>query len=235
MIILIIALLVICTLTFSGCAFLAWKAYPAMYLLMNRNNIPQNFDYNNFNYDQGSNEIKKQENVFVPVKDEVIQNVTTTYYDISGFTSDELRNQMGTLGPEMTSNERVYTMANNWINWSLPMKTDEGCTEVETEVNIEYIMPRWTNYTEATLDMQQRWDAFYALLEKHENKHGEIAKQEANKYLAEIKNIKDYTSCQDFDDKVYPIHEKYLLEIGELNENYDNETNHGETEGVVLL
>ncbi|MDD3888013.1 MAG: DUF922 domain-containing protein [Patescibacteria group bacterium] len=232
LIVLIIVLLIICTLTFSGCAFLAWKAYPTIYiLLMNRNSTSKNLNYNT----ETDNKIEKQETVFVPIKEELKVQEKTTYYDISGLTSEELNQQMQTLGPEWTSTERVYAMANYSINWSLPLKTnDGGCTETEVETKIEYIMPRWINYEEASLDMQQKWDNYYPLLLKHEETHGKIVKEEAEKYFEEIKNIKDYTSCQDFDDKVYPIHEKYLLKIGELNDNYDNETNHGVTEGVVL-
>jgi len=232
LIVLIIVLLIICALTFSGCAFLAWKAYPTIYiLLMNRNNsTSKNLNYNT----ETNNKTEKQENVYVPVR-KLQAEEKTTFYDISAQTTEELNQQMQTLGPEQSSTERAYAMANYSINWSLPLKTnDGGCTETEVETKIEYIMPRWTNYEEASLEMQQKWDNYYALLLKHEETHGKIVKEEAEKYFEEIKNIKNYTSCQDFDDKVYPIHEKYLLKIGELNDNYDNETNHGVTEGVVL-
>lgn len=225
----IVFLLMLCILTFAGCSFLVWKTYPTIYLFVNKKITPQKLDFNKKNIDT-----EKQKKVFVPVKDEIAENITTNYYDISGFTVSELNSQMQTLGPEMTSNERVYAITNNAINWTLPTETDDGCSEIEAELIVEYIMPRWINYSEATLEMQQKWDYFYSLLLQHELEHGKIARQEAEKFLVEIKNLKNYTSCHDFDDKVYPIQEKYLLEMAQKQENYDNETNHGATEGVVL-
>ncbi|MFA6295919.1 MAG: DUF922 domain-containing protein [Patescibacteria group bacterium] len=221
--ILIIVLLIAFWMTaIFGLTFFAWKAYPIFLASKNKEATIQNI------------EEKNQEKAEVVVNDKLVEEIKTTYYDISGFTAEELNKQMQELGPESTSTERYYAMANYAIDWTLPLKTGNGCTPVDAEVNIEYIMPKWINYDEASIDMQQKWNTFYALLEKHEQNHGEIAKQEGEKFLQEIKNITNYNSCQEFDDKVYPIQEKYLIELSQLEDAYDVETNHGETEGVTL-
>lgn len=126
--------------------------------------------------------------------------------------------------------------ANSRISYNFYTGEEDGTWYIDrvyTKVDVTFTMPRWADYPKANRDQQQKWDEYYALLMEHENRHKDIAIEGAREIENELL-------------KLNGSNEKYLKEAAKsrvrliykkvrvLQKQFDDETEHGVKDGVVL-
>jgi len=126
------------------------------------------------------------------------------YYNVSGSTARELKNDMKQRGPK-----GYWAYARWYINWSGNCKVD---------LTINYIMPRWHNKSGAPRVLQDSWDKMIANLKAHEQVHGSHGIKATNAIVA--------ANCKN----PHQIITKWANE----DKNFDARTGHGRRQGVVL-
>ena len=129
----------------------------------------------------------------------------TYYYQINGSTTGELKAQMRKKGPNGHWAYAVW-----FIDWD-----NEGC---DVSVKINYIYPNWTNINKAPNSVQLIWRKMIRALKKHEKNHarnGIMAGRAIHK-----------NKCKNPGSTIHKWSAK--------DQEYDRNTGHGKTEGVVL-
>ena len=130
---------------------------------------------------------------------------STITYDVDGETVEDIRAAMTANSPES------YWGYTKWyVSWT---------AQCEVSVKITYTFPNWTDHDDADEELQQYWDTFIANLELHEQGHGNNGRSAG----AEI----EATGCVE---DPYGIIEKW----GGQDKVYDDETEHGTTQGAVF-
>lgn len=164
-----------------------------------------------------------------PIPD-VAVSTSTNYYEIRGSTEDDLRAQMDALGP---SGYDAYT---SWlIRWTYPdVTTDVGCAAgpVKVSVLIVYTLPQWDAPPDAPTDLVEKWDAYVAALQLHEDGHKEIALDTGNEVLRALSDLPAYPSCEALGRSADAAGESVLDKYRRQEVQYDQTTDHGATQGA---
>jgi predicted secreted Zn-dependent protease len=163
-------------------------------------------------------------------------SVSTHYipYEIAGSTPDELRAQMDRLGPtdDLGRHWDAYT---KWdVSWSYPYSTTtDGCATgpIKAELEITFVFPQW-NEPEHASELVERWDAYLTALQRHEDGHKGIALAAGCEILQALETLPSYTSCSELEQRADTIAENLLEYYRQQEDTYDQETDHGATQGV---
>ncbi len=169
------------------------------------------------------------------IMDNVSEDARYEYYDIRGTTAEELFQQMSELGPK--DSDGNWFAKTDWaIDWAYPIPKGDTCEPVQVIAWIKYILPRWVNKNEAPAELQARWDAYELRLKQHEEHHKDIVVKYCRQFIAEIKKIDNYRSCKELEERIGAIHATGVIINACTQEQtqYDLDTNHGATEGLIL-
>jgi len=163
-------------------------------------------------------------------------NENWTSYQVNGTTTQQLRDEMIRLGPE--DNGKHYFANTVWqVKWHYNyQESDKQCqiTSVQTNTTITYDLPAWPGYASANTELQQEWAVFQQHLRQHEQGHALLGKQAAIDIEIMLQHLSLASDCQTLEtvanDKAAQIirwyHDKDIA--------YDNETNHGISQGATL-
>ncbi|CAG0937617.1 hypothetical protein TFLX_06564 [Thermoflexales bacterium] len=108
----------------------------------------------------------------------------------------------------------------------------QGCflQGVEVKLTATMTMPNWINQTYAPPELISNWNIFYARLQVHEHGHVDIGIRVANEILSALSG--ELFPC----DNITPFAQARVYEILDNHatddEQYDNNTNHGVTQGA---
>ncbi len=155
-----------------------------------------------------------------------IANATFIYYDISGNTENELRQQLDSLSPRGYDNFKADATTNWRINWSWTGYGNSTCdlTSAEVTYNIEVTMPRWESPQDASPELVTKWNSYIQALAEHEKGHVDFVVENYQFVETAIKNA----TC----DTAESAAQDALLPIRQLDIDYDADTNHGATQGA---
>jgi predicted secreted Zn-dependent protease len=129
---------------------------------------------------------------------------STRYYQVHGSDGFEVSKAM------LSSGQRNINMRHAIAATSTKFSLGEAqvgvrngrCVVEDVEVNleIEYLYPKWASKNTASPSVRRAWDSFYAELLKHERTHGEIAKKAAKRMERELKKLSGTVAlgCRDF-------------------------------------
>ncbi len=135
------------------------------------------------------------------IADPILKQTNETY-DIRGSTIRELKAAMrehgpsGTGAPSADRNKIVVGRTSTTFAWTFQhVKTQDGCTAKSIAVTLEarVVMPLWTDKLLATYALQAEWDRYRADVERHEQRHVDIAfetARELERGLAEARSEK---------------------------------------------
>ena len=157
------------------------------------------------------------------------------YYEITGSTPGELRIQMDQLGHSDESGHHwdAYTKWN--VSWSYPYSTTaHGCVTgpITVEVKVTFVFPQWDDPEKAPEDLVERWHAYLATLQRHEDGHRDIALAAGCEILRTLDSLSAYASCGELEQTADAIAESTLEYYRQQEDTYDLETDHGATQGV---
>jgi predicted secreted Zn-dependent protease len=156
------------------------------------------------------------------------------YYVIEGSTAAELRAQMDQLGPaDKFGRFDAYT---RWyINWSYPYSTQDGqCTTgpVKVAVRVTLTLPQWDPPSDASQELVDKWNAYLAALQVHEDGHKEIAIQAGNEILHTLEGLPPHPTCDELEEAADAAGKSVLNRYRQQEIIYDQSTDHGATQGA---
>lgn len=154
----------------------------------------------------------------------------TEHYPIFGTTGIALLNEMSAKGPQgysgYTSHEYNYNYRTRMINGRCRL------SQMSINLDITYTMPRWENQSSADAALQDRWEAWYSVLEQHEQGHGAFTRAGYDDILSEWRRIGTSENCQDIRSQVEQIYNTVRARVNQQNIEYDQVTNHGQSQGL---
>ncbi len=167
----------------------------------------------------------------------LIVNESFGYYEVTGNSDTELRNQIKQKGPEWDDGQRYDSLT----SWSLTcdhhchVGSDGcGCTCLKVVLNISYYYPKWVHDDKASPELVDKWNKYLQKLTLHENGHRDIAIRTATDLSHALAQIPPLSSCGELDRRVRMLNREYVRKVTELQSAYDISTNHGLTQGAIF-
>ncbi|SCX89525.1 DUF922 domain-containing Zn-dependent protease [Desulfoluna spongiiphila] len=163
--------------------------------------------------------------------------VQTEYYDIYGWTAEELREQMVRFGV-VWRDGKTYDALTTWTaSWRYSWESGPSrcrITAVETSVAVLHRYPRWVNKKEAGPGLQHRWERYMAHLATHENGHKNIGIAATAAIEQAIRQMPALSNCQALEAAANGLAEEVLDTYRAQEASYDQQTGHGRTQGAVF-
>ncbi len=158
------------------------------------------------------------------------------YYNVSGQSLREVNERMFFRSPVVSQGEKYAASCHPDITWQFKYTAgSDWCmiTAASLTARITYTMPRWAGYSDASPEMQEKWNLFYARLFTHEEGHGRLAIEEVRKAEQEVAGLKR-RSCQELKEAISEKEAEFLKQLTKLNAEYDARTEHGNLQNAVL-
>jgi len=163
--------------------------------------------------------------------------ISYDYYEIEGWTADDLRQQMDRHGIRWTDGNTfdAYTAWN--VNWHYRYRIIDGeCSmiKVTTTVKVVFRLPRWTDYENAPVDLQKKWDIYMQALKHHEDGHKDFGIKAAAEIERALAELEPAESCEELTETANDRGQQIISKYAEAEKDYDAETNFGKTQGAVF-
>ena len=165
--------------------------------------------------------------------DDLPEVVRTNYYQVTGHSTDALLSAMRAQRP---FSQNAYT---EWfINWQYEFQTrsnEWGLRSFAARLKVTYTLPQWTDEATAPTALRAEWERYLAATRRHEAGHAEIGRAAAKAMLklAGTTNWQTATKAA-LGPRVDADCEKILKEFRARETAYDNQTDHGRTQGARL-
>jgi predicted secreted Zn-dependent protease len=162
-------------------------------------------------------------------------SINYIYYEITGATATDLRRQMDQSGSIDRFGHR-HDMYTDWqANWSYPyVAGNHSCAvgPVQVTVAITFTFPNWDKPAQASSTLVAEWNEYLNKAQAHEDGHKEIAVEAGHKILYALKAMPVYPSCAALEQAVDQTGQDILEQFRQKELVYDQETNHGATQGA---
>jgi len=135
-----------------------------------------------------------------PVSAEVIASKSYSYFDIRGRTADELDSELSRRGPTSSGSSARHPGATKIrFGGEATYIQDNGrCRvgNVKVTVHTQIILPRWSNRRGASKELSMIWDALSSDIKRHEERHAEIARNQARAMERAIRALPPQRRCE---------------------------------------
>jgi predicted secreted Zn-dependent protease len=147
---------------------------------------------------------------------ETIVHKSYRYFSIHGKTAAELDHQLESKGPHTGQSALRHPGATK-IRFGGTMdyvKSRNSCSldKIKVTVAITIIMPRWTNRSHTTPQLNLIWDTLAADIKRHEERHAEIAAQHARDLDRKLQSLPATANCDEMAQKVSDLTDKVTEE-----------------------
>lgn len=164
------------------------------------------------------------------------QDIDTHYYQVYGYSAQEVRSQLNACGA--TSEGEAYdAYTSYYINWAFnPKPVSGGCniTDLAVGAKIDYFYPKWEDPGNTQGDLVERWQNYMANLITHEEIHKDIAISGAQAIFDTLSSLPDSSDCSEALTLAGDTAHALFTEYDNKNKAYDEETQHGATQGAVF-
>jgi predicted secreted Zn-dependent protease len=158
-------------------------------------------------------------------------------YHISGESVDELDAEMRSVGPvDPLGGFHWFALTEPLFDWRYPCECgDQGCVTgpVTLILTIQYTLPSWIAPEEASEELRAQWAAFELALYSHEWGHGDLAAECAWSLGEAFVALPPAETCADVDQAVSAASQLVFAACREAQRRYEDETNHGQSQGVI--
>ncbi len=174
-----------------------------------------------------------------PPANTVVLEREILYYDVTGASAGELREQLDL--------QRGIEQVDAYTDWQIQWRYDyaqgaDGCglESLTVRLDVTLTFPRWTppggvsphRPNVPVGELQERWRAYLAALETHEQGHEKLATQAADEIAADLSSLPPYPSCAELERAADEVGERILQHYRQQELEYDRETEHGATQGA---
>jgi predicted secreted Zn-dependent protease len=162
---------------------------------------------------------------------ETAQDIVVHEYPVHGATADELRAQLRQCGP--TSEGTTYDGLTKWyISWRFGFDSSNGCRIAWSKVHVlvDVYLPKWDEAPGSTLEPE--WNRYVTALRDHEMGHVQHGLDGANQAASAISNVAPAPTCGDLEASANQAGHAVLDTFRHEDQAYDDETDHGATQGA---
>lgn len=160
------------------------------------------------------------------------------YYDVKGLTEEAIAQSLRRDAPRDL--DGFQGQANFWFSWTYEYRAAgerdgaDLCRVVNTEADIKIVvtLPRHRRIADAPDDLEAFWRSYAAAMEAHERNHAEDFVEIGSKIPDAIDGL--VAPCRTIEDAANAKGMEYVDLAQKAADDYDAETNHGETEGTVF-
>jgi predicted secreted Zn-dependent protease len=154
------------------------------------------------------------------------------YYQIYGNTPEELRQQMNQFGP---NNFDGYTQWNITWNYNY-QKQNNQCriTWAKVDTKIIITLPFWQPPSNVSPPLETRWNHYIDSLSFHENTHKNHGISASHDILNNLNKFPAYPSCNELEQEANLASHNIIKQYNQKDLLYDQQTNHGATEGAIF-
>ena len=166
---------------------------------------------------------------------EVLFSHRVVYYDISGSTHQQLKDEMVSKG---NIRDNYISAANTKVTYNSKVtKSQEGSRckvdHIKILVDVVQTYPRWINIYRGSQSLIDEWNQFVAASITHEDRHMSEGLEVASKLDQHLQSFNWSSDCRTIDKQLNEESHKILDDYknnGSLV--YDRETNHGLNNGT---
>ncbi len=160
-----------------------------------------------------------------------------SFYEVSGASLEELRTDVYARGPYDRHKGQRYA---GWAEWRIEWRFErdmgpKGCaiSDATTETHVDYTLPRWADAHRAPPEAQESWNRFIKALTLHEEGHGQLARELAQRIEVALRSLPPEHTCTALDQTANGLARRMIAE-DKTQEEYDRLTGHGHTQGAAF-
>ncbi|MCL5407339.1 MAG: DUF922 domain-containing Zn-dependent protease [Patescibacteria group bacterium] len=165
------------------------------------------------------------------------QDIDTHYYQVYGYTPYEVRAQLNECGAK-SGGEAYDAYTSYYISWVYNYKpVAGGCNikDVTVGVKVDFFYPKWEDPGNAQAGLAENWQRYMTNLITHENGHKDIAVEGAQAILNALLSLPNSATCgEDVQSLVSSTGNNIFADYNAREKAYDDETNHGATQGATF-
>lgn len=162
------------------------------------------------------------------------QDTSNYYYQVYGYTYYEVGHQLYECGAK--TDGLSYAAYTSWhVNWAYNYNyTATSCRikDVAVGVKIDYFYPKWEDPGNAEGGLAGRWQTYMSNLITHEEGHGQNGLNAAQDVLYALSTMPTYASCDELMSGANQTGQNIVADYSARDKQYDEATNHGETQGA---
>jgi predicted secreted Zn-dependent protease len=167
---------------------------------------------------------------------EVQTALNYVYYDIAGATEADIRNQISALGPRDTFG--TWGASTRWtVDWAYSyLNSPAGCSAsaVKVQLGVTITLPHWNTPGNAAPRLVENWQRFSSAVLVHEGGHRDLAVAGANELARALTVLPPAASCAEFEQSARSTGDALVHQYNYLQQQYDQSTRHGATQGAVF-
>jgi predicted secreted Zn-dependent protease len=161
---------------------------------------------------------------------------TTNYYPATGATLREIHASLRSNRPWKSAGQ--HDGFTRWqVDWTFGVRQiGNKCrlTTLNTRTTIAITLPRWVAPTNATEEVRRAWQRYITALGQHEAGHGQMALAAAGEIQKQAKESGEDADCAALRQKINSLGQTILEQYRARDQQYDERTRHGATQGAVL-
>ncbi|UFS71738.1 DUF922 domain-containing Zn-dependent protease [Geomonas sp. RF6] len=170
------------------------------------------------------------------VSHELMVKENYQYYDINGSDPDNLLHQMREKGTKWNDG-KVYAALTTWdISYHYDVAEDNGkysLKSIATDVDIVFHLPKRATPS-GTDPIAEMWNKYYENLKIHEFGHKDLAVKAAADINTSLASLGSFDSSKELEERAKSLVHEKLKRLRDVQVDYDDETQHGETQGAIL-
>jgi predicted secreted Zn-dependent protease len=164
-------------------------------------------------------------------------NENYDFYDIEGTIFAELKQQMRQKGTKWNDG-KIYAALTTWdIRYKYEITEESGncrIRSVVTDISAVYHLPNWTAVAAAAPELAGKWETYMKHLMEHEYGHKDISVKVAAEINQALAGLGSFSSKEELEKEAKRLVKAKLTRLRELQIAYDEETDHGLKQGVLL-
>ena len=161
--------------------------------------------------------------------------LTIHTYDVHGSTVNEIVSDLDRNSPVVQQGRRMQGNTEWRIQTSYHWRIDENRCVLEqfnATLKVDMTLPHWVQPKRSSPQLVQQWERYSAALRKHENGHLEIGEDAQQEMLTRAKSLGSAADCQILAQQIDDLVAAVIDAHHKLEVDYDDKTNHGETQGA---
>ncbi|MBB3319221.1 putative secreted Zn-dependent protease [Rhizobium sp. BK181] len=160
-----------------------------------------------------------------PAAAAVIATRSYSYFTIKGKTADQLDQQLSSNGPTASGSSARHPGATKirFGGDATYVQAGGRCrvSSAKVTVHTQIILPRWSNRKGASKQLSMIWDALSSDIKRHEERHAEIARNQARIMERQILALPPQSTCERMQELVTDVSTRGIDEHDRLQARFD--------------
>lgn len=161
--------------------------------------------------------------------------VAVEFYDVAGMRAHQIVKDLDRLGPIGEDGVRYHANTQWRVGVTYELRpVDDGCevSSLQTKLEVSMTLPRWIRPKRASSRLAAQWERYIIALRLHEDGHRDIGVAAAAKIERLATGWRSSEGCDSLTDQVKAAAEAVIAEHSQRDVRYDEETQHGRTQGA---